>query len=73
MGCDTKTQAKTGPVMDRAHPCEGKYQARKPKCPHQQDKFEESGDEADQEKDSHAEIQAPSDNLHVHINHTLLI
>jgi len=67
MGCDTKTQAKTGPVMDSAHQCQRKHDIRQPDGTHEESKLKETGDKADKEKDSHAEIKAPSDNLHVHI------
>jgi hypothetical protein len=73
VGCDAQTQAKTGPVMDSAHPCEGKYQACKPEGTHEESELKEPGDKADKEKASHAEIKAPSDNLHVQNNHTLLV
>jgi hypothetical protein len=72
MGCDAQTQGKTGPVMDSTHQCEGEYDLRQPEGAHEKSKLEEPGDKADQEKDPHTEIQAPSDNLHVHIITLLL-
>jgi hypothetical protein len=73
VGCDKKAQRKTGPVMDIAHQSKGEHKIRKPECPHKKGKFEQPGDETDQEHYAHTKIQTPSDNLHVHARHTLFM
>ena len=52
--------------MDSAHPCEGEDNIRQPEAAHEESKLEDPGDKHDEEKDSHAKIKAPSDNLLVH-------
>lgn len=59
--------------MDIAHQGKGKHNVCKPEYPHEESKLEEPGDKTDKEKNAHTEIQKPSDNLHIHDRHTLLI
>lgn len=57
--------------MDIAHQREGKDKIHKSECPYKEGKFEEPGNETDQEHRAHPQIQTPFYNLHIHENRQL--